>query len=123
MNLKIKETQLKDSDLLSADMVDCEIEKLLFSFFLVGINQNHRLTRTSQSDPVLSEGPSADLNTEVKISTFTIKARVSMYAIMPEVRTHVTKTIYKFTSFYMSEMVWMFSSSAIIAVYGMTLIS
>lgn len=91
MNLKIKETQLKGRDLLSADMVDCEIEKLLFFFVYVGINQNHRLTRTSQSYPVPSEGPSADLNTEVKISTFTIKAQVSMYAIMPKVRTHVTK--------------------------------
>lgn len=104
-------------------MVDCEIEKLVFSFFLVGINQNHRLTHTSQSDPVLSEGPSADLNTEVKISTFTIKTRVSMYAIMPEVRTRVTKTIYKFTSFCISEKVWMFSLSAFIVVYGVTLIS
>lgn len=91
MNLKIKETQLKGGDLLGADMVDCEIEKLLFFFFHVGINKKQQLTRTSQSDPVLSEGPSADLNTEVKISTFTIKAQVSMYAIMPEVRTHVTK--------------------------------
>lgn len=91
MNLKVKETQLKGRGLLSADMVDCEIEISLFFFFHVGKNQNHRLTCTSQSDPVLSEGPSADLNTEVKISTFTIKAQVSMYAIMPEVKTHVTK--------------------------------
>lgn len=94
MNLKIKETQLKGRDLLSTDMVDCETEKLLFFFFNVGINQNHQLTRTSQSYSVLSEGPSVDLNTEVKILTFTIKAQVSMYAIVPEVKTHVTKKKY-----------------------------
>lgn len=81
------------------------------------------MTRTSQSDPVLCEGPLADLNTEVKMSTFTIKAQVSTYANMPEVRTNLTKKKYNFTSFCVSEIVWMFSLNAIIAVYGMTIVS